>query len=104
VDVALALAKKPGAEVARIALVRGDGEPARPKGLAVTPDGRYAIVAGGNNTIKASASNATGSAFVIDLQKRAVVANVTGVGIDPYGVAIVDNAGARRSAPRRKSR
>jgi len=92
VDVDLALAKKPGAEAARIALTRADNEPARPKGVSVTADGRYAVIAGGNNTIKASATNLTGTAFVIDLQKKALVATVTNVGIDPYGVAIVDKA------------
>src|SRR6202035_1350979 len=93
VDVDMALAKKPGAEVARIPLVRSDKEPARPKGVAVTADGHYAVVAGGSNTIKASATNLTGTAFVIDLQKNAVAATVAGVGIDPYGVAILDKAG-----------
>jgi DNA-binding beta-propeller fold protein YncE len=93
VDVEMALAKKPGAEVARIALARADKEPARPKGIAVTADGHYAVVAGGNNTIKKSSTDLTGTAFVIDLQKKAVAATVTGVGIDPYGVAILDKAG-----------
>jgi DNA-binding beta-propeller fold protein YncE len=93
VDVDMAIAKKPGAEVARIALTRSDNEPARPKGVAVTADGHYAVVAGGNNTIKASATNLTGTAFVIDLQKKAVAAIVANVGIDPYGVAILDKAG-----------
>ena len=93
VDAEMAIAKKPGAEVARIALTRADNEPARPKGVAVTADGHYAVVAGGANTIKASATNMTGTAFVIDLQKRAQVATVTNVGIDPYGVAILDKAG-----------
>jgi DNA-binding beta-propeller fold protein YncE len=93
VDVDTALAKKPGAEIARIALSRSDKEPARPKGVAVTADGHYAVVAGGNNTIKASATNLTGTAFVIDLQKKAVAATVANVGIDPYGVAILDKAG-----------
>jgi DNA-binding beta-propeller fold protein YncE len=93
VDVGLALAKKPGAEAARIPLTRGDNEPARPKGVAITADGRYAVVAGGANTIKASSTNLTGTAFVVDLQKKAQVATVTNVGIDPYGVAILDKAG-----------
>jgi len=93
VDAEMAIAKKPGAEVARIALTRADNEPARPKGVAVTADGHYAVVAGGANTIKASATNMTGTAFVIDLQKRAQVATVTNVGIDPYGVALVDKVG-----------
>jgi DNA-binding beta-propeller fold protein YncE len=93
VDVDMAIANKPGAEVARIPLTRGDNEPARPKGVAVTADGHYAVVAGGNNTIKASATNMTGTAFLIDLQKKAVAATVANVGIDPYGVAILDKAG-----------
>ena len=93
VDAEMAIAKKAGAEVARIALTRPDNEPARPKGVAITADGHYAVVAGGNNTIKASATNLTGTAFVIDLQKKAQVATVTNVGIDPYGVAILDKAG-----------
>jgi DNA-binding beta-propeller fold protein YncE len=93
VDVDMAIAKKPGPEVARIALTRSDKEPARPKGVAITADGHYAVVAGGNNTIKASATNLTGTAFVIDLQKKAVAATVANVGIDPYGVAILDKAG-----------
>jgi DNA-binding beta-propeller fold protein YncE len=92
VDVDLALGKKSGAEAARIALTRADGQPARPKGVAVTADGHYAVVAGGANTIKASATNLTGTAFVIDLQKKAQVATVANVGIDPYGVAILDKA------------
>jgi len=93
VDAEMAIAKKPGAEVARIAVTRADNQPARPKGVAVTADGHYAVVAGGANTIKASATNMTGTAFVIDLQKRAQVATVTNVGIDPYGVAVVDKVG-----------
>jgi DNA-binding beta-propeller fold protein YncE len=90
VDVDMALAKKPGAEVARIALTRNDNQPARPKGIAVTADGHYAVVAGGGNTIKASTTNMTGTAFIIDLQKKAQAATVTNVGIDPYGVAVLD--------------
>jgi DNA-binding beta-propeller fold protein YncE len=93
VDVAMAIAKKPGAEVARIPLTRADKEPARPKGIAVTADGHYAVVAGGNNTIKASTTNLTGTAFIIDLQKKAQVATVANIGIDPYGVAILNKTG-----------
>ena len=65
-----------------------------PRGLAVDAAGGLLYVAGGgNNTIKASATNLTGTAFVIDLQKKAVAATVANVGIDPYGVAILDKAG-----------
>lgn len=92
VDAGLALAKKPGAESARIALTRADGEPSRPKGVAITADGRFAVVAGGNNTIKASSTNLTGAVFVVDLRAKTVVATVTNVGIDPYGVVILDKA------------
>ncbi len=88
VDVAMALAKKPGAEIARIPLTRPDGKPARPKGIAVTADGHYAVVAAGDKTIKASATELTGMAYVIDVPKHAVAAAVSNVGIDPYGVAI----------------
>jgi hypothetical protein len=90
VDLKLALAHDKKAEVARIALSRPDGQPARPKGIAVTSDGRHAIVSGGPNTITASATNLTGMLHIIDLITRTQVATVTGVGIDPYGLIIVD--------------
>jgi len=91
VDLKLALAHDPAAEVARISLMRPDGQPARPKGTAVTSDGRYAVVSGGPNTITASATNLTGTVHVIDLHTRTQVATVTGVGIDPYGLVMVEN-------------
>ena len=90
VDFKRALARDPGAEIARIPLTRADGQPARPKGIAVTPDGRYAAVAGGPNTITASATNLTGTLHVIDLRARKQIATVLAVGIDPYGVVVVD--------------
>ncbi|MBT8487840.1 MAG: YncE family protein, partial [Gemmatimonadetes bacterium] len=77
----------PDPEVARIPLTRADGRPARPKGTAVTPDGRYAIVSGGPGL--RPYSQEVGSLYVIDLRSREVVATVTGVGNDPYGVAVV---------------
>jgi len=91
VDLKLALAQDPKAEIARIPLSRPDGQPARPKGVAVTPDGRHAIVSGGPNTITASTTELTGMIHIIDLQTRTQVATVTGVGIDPYGLVIVDS-------------
>ena len=90
VDLKRALAHDQGAELARIPLTRGDGQPARPKGIAVTPDDRYAVVAGGPNTITASATTLTGSLHVIDLRTQTQVATVTAVGIDPYSVVVVD--------------
>lgn len=105
VDLKFALARNARAEVARIALTRADGAPARPKGMAVTADGRYLVVVGGPDTIAggagrgrddaeviASSNKPTGTVYVIDLRTRAIVATVANVGIDPYGVAIVDNA------------
>ena len=90
VDLALALKHEP-AEVARIPLVRPpemDGQvlPARPKGSAVTMDGRYAVISGGPRTT----FDASGTVWIIDLRTRTVVATVTGVGNDPYGLAVVE--------------
>lgn len=92
IDLALALAHKPGAEVARIPLTRPDGAPARPKVVAVTADGQYAAVTGGDDTGSKSSTNPTGMVYVIDIPNRKVVAQVTNVGIEPYGVTIVDDA------------
>ena len=69
-------------------LTRPDGGNARPKGSAVTADGRYAVISGGARTTPNTV--ATGTVHIIDLKKRAVVATVTGVGNDPYGLAVVD--------------
>jgi YVTN family beta-propeller protein len=92
VDLAKALAHDPGAEVARIPLTRtadpdGVVRPARPKGSAVTSDGRYAVVSGGPRTTFVP----SGTVWVIDLRTRSVVGTVTGVGNDPYGLAVVDS-------------
>jgi len=90
VDLRRALAKDGTAEVARIPLSRPDGQPARPKGVAVMPDGRHVVVSGGPNSITSSATNLTGMLHIVDLDTRTQVATVTGVGIDPYGLVIVD--------------
>jgi DNA-binding beta-propeller fold protein YncE len=91
VNVKRAIAGSPKAEVARIPLVRpldSDGlqRPARPKGIAITPDGRYALVTGGERNNLPDA----GTLFVIDIQQRKQAAAVTGVGNDPYMVAITN--------------
>ena len=88
VSMQLALAGDPDAEVARIPLVRADGRPARPKGSAVTPDGRYAVISAGPSV--PPFSQELGHLYVIDLRSRSVVATVTGVGHEPYGLAIVE--------------
>lgn len=87
VDFQLALSGEADAEVARIPLVRADERPARPKGSAITPDGRYALISGGPRS--EPLSEEPGHLYIIDLRERRVVATVTGVGNDPYGVAIV---------------
>ena len=88
VNLELALAGDPAAEVARIPLVRADGRPARPKGSAITSDGRYAVISAGPSA--RPFSQELGHVYVIDLQSRSVVGAVTGVGNDPYGLAVVD--------------
>ena len=87
VDLDRALAGDPAAEVARIPLSRSDGRTARPKGSAITADGRYALVSGGPR--EEPLSREPGHLYVIDLGTGRVVATVTGVGNDPYGVALV---------------
>ena len=88
VSLELALAGDPDAEVARIPLTRADGRPARPKGSAVTPDGRYAVISGGPGA--QPFSQEIGYVYIIDLVSRSIVGTVTGVGNDPYGLATVN--------------
>ena len=88
VNIERALAGSPGAEVARIPLVRPDGQPARPKGSAITSDGRYAVISGGPSS--PPFSQELGHLYVIDLRSRRVVATVTGVGHEPYALAVVE--------------
>lgn len=87
VDLAMALSGNPDAEVARIPLTRADGRTARPKGSAITADGRFAVITAGPRSEPLSLE--PGHVYVIDLRSRRVVATVTGVGNDPYGVALV---------------
>ena len=75
VNLQKALDADPGAEVARIPLVRpAAAEPdataraARPKGSAVTSDGRYAVISGGPRT--APNTVPSGTVWIIDLKKR----------------------------------
>src|SRR3954468_13640173 len=94
VDLHAALADPAKGEVARIAITRPDGGPASPKGAAGTADGRYAVISGGARVIPNTV--ASGTVWIVDLRKRAVVATVTGVGNDPYGLAVVDLKGRGR--------
>jgi len=54
-----------------------------------TSDGRYTVVSGGPRL--APSAPPSGTVWVIDLQRRAVVATVTGVGNDPYGLTILED-------------
>jgi DNA-binding beta-propeller fold protein YncE len=83
-----ALAGDRNAEVARISLSRPDGQPARPKGSAITRDGRYAVISGG--PASPPFSQELGHLYVIDLRSRRVVATVTGVGHEPYALAVLE--------------
>ncbi len=87
VNIERALAGTPDAEVARIPLVRPDGQPARPRGSAITADGRFAVISGGPSS--PPFSQELGHLYVIDLRSRRVVATVTGVGHEPYALAVV---------------
>jgi hypothetical protein len=91
VDLQTALARPASAEIARIALVRSDGAPARPKGTFVTADGRFAVVTGGANTLATQGQTPTGTVFVIDLRTNTQVATVTRVGIDPYNLVVAED-------------
>jgi hypothetical protein len=87
VNLERAIAGDAGAEVARVPLARTDGRPARPKGSAITADGRYAVISAGPG--EQPFAQEIGHVYVIDLKSRAVVATVTGVGNDPYALATV---------------
>jgi hypothetical protein len=94
VDVRRALAHDPRAEVARIPVTRladpdGIVRPGNPKGTAVTSDGHYAVVSGGPRLDPSAPPS--GTVWLIDLRRRAVVATVTGVGNDPYGLTILED-------------
>ncbi len=96
VSLQLALAGDPNAEVARIPLTRADGRQARPKGSAITADGKYALISGGPGVFPFSEE--IGYVYIIDLESRSVVATVTGVGNDPYGLTAISRQAAATSA------
>jgi DNA-binding beta-propeller fold protein YncE len=84
VDVEKALAGGLGAEVARLALATPDGKPSRPRGIAITPDGKYAAITGAPR----GAPN-SGVLWVVDIAQRKVVGRVSGVGNETYLLALV---------------
>ena len=85
VDVRRAIAGDPQAEIARIPLARPDGGPARPRGVAPTPNGKFAAVSGGG--VNAAGG---GTLWMVDLETASVVATVTGVGNEPYLLQITE--------------
>jgi len=84
VDVKKALAGELGAEVARIKLDTPDGKPSRPRGIVITPDGRYAAITGA-----ARGTPGSGVLWVLDLATNKVLSRVTGVGNETYLLALV---------------
>ena len=85
VDVAKAVGGSANYEVARVTVEAppGAGIKARPRGVAITPDGRYAAISGGAPNTKAG-----GTLWLIDLTTFKVVGTVTGVGNEPYLLTI----------------
>jgi DNA-binding beta-propeller fold protein YncE len=94
VDLGRALAHDPHAEVARIPVIRppetdGTVLPGNPKGTAITAKGQYAAVSGGPRL--APDAPPSGTVWIINLRSRAVVATVTWIGNDPYGLTILEH-------------
>jgi hypothetical protein len=95
VDLRRALAHDPRAEVARIPVVRppeSDGTvlPGNPKGTAITANGQYAVISGGPRLDPNAPPS--GTVWIISLRSRAVIATVTGIGNDPYGLTILERS------------
>ena len=84
VDVERALSGGLGAETARLPLATPDGKPSRPRGIAITPDGKYAAVTGAPRGEPNS-----GVLWVIDIAQRKAVGRVTGVGNETYLLALL---------------
>ena len=78
VDVDAALAGAP-AEAKRLHLATPDGRPGRPRGIVVTPDGRYAGVTGG-----AKEGQGSSVVFVLDIEAMRNAGCVTEVGNESY--------------------
>ena len=88
VDVKKAVSGDEHPEIARIPLKLPSGTASglkpRPRAVSVTPDGRYAVVAGGEPNVKAG-----GTLWVVDLEQLKVAGTATGIGNEPYLLAIV---------------
>jgi DNA-binding beta-propeller fold protein YncE len=96
-DVKKVLADESGAEVARVSLKRPDGQAARPRGIAFTPDGKYLVVTGGPilRGPDKSMLPRTGTLWVVDVSAAlsnpaaVVLTTVSEVGSEPYLVEVV---------------
>ncbi len=78
IDVSKALEMQP-AEVARLELPTPDGGPSRPRGVVITPDGRYAAITGGAKTGPGSSM-----LFLVDVASMKLAGRVTNVGNESY--------------------
>ncbi len=85
IDVAKAVGGDPKSEIARVAVDAppNAGSKPRPRGVAITADGRYAAISGGAPNTKSG-----GTLWLIDLRTFKVVGTVTGVGNEPYLLTI----------------
>jgi DNA-binding beta-propeller fold protein YncE len=84
IDVKKALAGELGAETARIKLDAPSGGPSRPRGVVITPDGRFAAITGA-----ARAKEGSGVLWVMEIATRKVAGRVTGVGNETYLLALL---------------
>lgn len=78
IDVAKALAGQP-ATIKRVELKTPGGEPSRPRGIAITPDGKYAAITGAPK----GKSNSS-VVWIVDLQSYEVKGRVTEIGNESY--------------------
>ena len=82
IDVERALAG--AGEAARLALFTPDGGPSRPRGVAITPDGRYAAIVGA-----AKGAARSSMLWIVALDSMEVAGLVTGVGNESYFLDVV---------------
>ena len=87
VDLKRALANEP-AEIARINFETPSGAPSRPRGIAFTPDGRFAAITGAPRGAPHS-----GVVWILDLATLKVAGRVTEVGNEAY---LIDTLATKR--------
>ncbi|KFC69644.1 YVTN family beta-propeller repeat protein [Bosea sp. LC85] len=78
IDVAKAIAGRP-ATISRVELKTPGGEPSRPRGIAITPDGKYAAITGAPK----GKSNSS-VVWIVDLATYEVKGRVTEIGNESY--------------------